>query len=110
MDKLFEDLLGNSFTSNISYYTPYYKIDDNEMYCNINVPAPGVDKELLKVTVVNKTVNLTIPQGDFTKESNFSWDFDYRIKPDMIESFYEDGVIVIIITKPKNHVFEVEID
>jgi HSP20 family molecular chaperone IbpA len=110
MEDLFKDLLGQSFTSNITYWASYYKIEDDKDYCLIEIPAPGIDKEDIEVKVINKTVNLVIPEGDFTKETTFSWDFDYKIKPDKTKSFYEDGVINILITKPKNTEFNVEVE
>lgn len=87
-----------------------YKIEDNEKYWNVDIPVPGVTLENIDIRVKNNTLTVNISEGIFVSRQYYQWDFDYKLKPKMISSAIEDGVLTITIIKPKNSEFKVEIN
>lgn len=114
LDLYTDDIItGNSCSSYLAINTSSYnknKITDEEGLYIIEISVPGLCNEDLAVDVKSNILKVEIPKSDFTLEERYTKYFDFDITPNLITSELENGILTIIVTKPENFEFKVDIE
>jgi HSP20 family molecular chaperone IbpA len=115
-----DELNGGVFEVFESWLPPYTNLAINNNIANIVVeenedswefiaPLPGAKKEEINVSFKNDVMTITNEDNEFCTNLNYSFAFDYVVEVDMIKVFFEDGILHVIVDKPEDVEFNVEI-
>jgi HSP20 family molecular chaperone IbpA len=84
-------------------------VEENEDSWEFIAPLPGVKKEEINISFKNDVMTITNEDSEFCTDLDYSFEFDYNVEVDMVEVFLEDGVLHVIVDKPEDVIFTVEI-
>ncbi|HUT99670.1 MAG TPA: Hsp20/alpha crystallin family protein [bacterium] len=113
MNRLFEDFVGPSTSSNDIIWAPRVDISETSGDILVRAELPGVNPESISVDLTNNTLTI---QGEKTKDDsaegeNFyrveriygkfmrSFSLPSRLKADAVKARYKDGILFVTIPK-----------
>lgn len=105
---IFNDLdsvIHNSLSDSKERYNPASRINETNEYFHLSVDIPGVDREELKVNIVEEEIIITGKRNDLNdfKEGDFNFTKTYKIPENIeltdIEVIHRNGVLNIYLPK-----------
>ena len=100
-----DSVIQNSLSDSKEKYTPTSRINEKDEYFHLSVDIPGVDKEHLKVNIVEEDLIIAGNRNDLKdyNEGFFNFTKTYKIpkniKLDDIEVIHLNGVLNIYLPK-----------
>lgn len=107
---VYGDLGLKGMVSSVDKEEKYFEVDNSEEYISITIPAPGITQEYIKAKVSGNLLEIQIKKSTFVAEKVLTFVTDFRIKEKHISIVVEQGLIKVLISKPREKEFEVEIN